>query len=513
MNLLKLSVASTLALASTGAWALTPADFTSSPPVVLRVGGATASDNTLQKLFALDPADPESGSRAACAAGSLDIYFRGNDFLISCTATANVGNGLAAGTHIVVVKETAGGSANGVRQVARQENLNFINPTEANLTSCTTITNVAAGGGLMAYRSRTCTSTPASVAAPPHVGISDVEPGAFININGITGSDVAALSVDPGLQVVFAPIVSEALRNRLQQIQNLTVGSETLANVPSLPRSAITAVYSGQAIDWSQIYSNGEPIGVSGDTAVYLCRRADTSGTQTSFKIHFLNQTCNTRANGVAFAAPGQASCTTSGCTWNSTTGSGTNTFGDDYVFAGAGSGDVRNCVSFNTTTQYRIGTLSTERLPNTSGTGTSDRFRYIRVDGQEPTLVATQEGRYQFFTENTLNTRIPDVTTANQNRAIWLHIRNRIGDRAAVSATNAAFQNAACTGTTGGACDTGLLVSPVAGSIEPVFPISAANVRNPLASGGGPVDSQSRTLPGSPPNNCNAPQLVVPAF
>ncbi len=508
MNILRLAVMGTLSLASAGAWAVDPDVFGNTTPVVLRIGGATASDSSVRNLFALDPADAETGNRAACQAGTLDIYFRGNDYLISCISTANVA-GLAAGSHIVVVKETAGGSANGVLQVARQTNLNFINPTAANLAACTNATTVAAGGGLMSYQTRTCTTAPASLPSPPHVGISDVDPNTFVGTAGVTTADAAALTAQAGLQVVFAPIVSEALRNRLQQIQGLTVGSETLANVPSIPKSVLAGLFTAQVLDWSQVYINGTQVGVAGDTTAFVCRRAESSGTQTSFEIHYLSENCNSKANSASFVTPDQASCTAAGCAWNPATGATPNTFGDDFVFAGAGSGDVRNCVSFNTATQFRIGVASTERLPATAGA--SDRFRYVRVDGQEPTLVATQEGRYNFFTENTFNTRNPDVTTAGGNRAIWTHIRTRIHDRAAVSATNAGFQNAACLGTTGGICDTGLLVTPAAGSIEPVFPIVAGNVRSPLAANGGPVNSQTRTVPGSGPNNCNAPFQAVP--
>jgi hypothetical protein len=510
MNALRIAIAGALCAASAGAWAVDPgATFDATTPVVLRVGGATASDNTLRNLFALDPADPETGSRAACQAGSLDVYMRGNDQLISCLSTANV-TGLATGSHIVVVKETAGGSANGISPVARQTNLNFITPNGTNITAtnCPVTATPAAANGLMSYEVHTCSTTTTTVtAAPPHVGISDIDPATFRGVAGVTQADVSALSIDPGLQVVFGPIVSEALRNRLQQVQGLSVGSDTLANVPSVPKTVVAGILSGQILDWSQVYINGQQVGVSGDTAAYVCRRGETSGTQSSFKIHYLNEICNTKANAVSFVPPDQGSCLTSGCTWNATLGTGTNTFGDDFVFAGAGSGDVRNCVSFNTGTQYRLGVASTERKPAT--TGTADRFRYVRIDGQEPTLAAAQEARYNFVTENTLNTRIPDVTTAGANRAIWTHIRNRIGERAAVSASNAGFQDAACLGTTGGACDTGVLVTPVAGSIEPVFPISAANVRSPT--NGGPVNSSSRTIPGQAPNNCNAPIQVVP--
>lgn len=511
MNILKVAVAGALCLGSAGAWAVDPGSFDSPAPVVLRIGGATASDNTLRNLFALDPADPETGNRAACQANSLDVYTRGNDFLISCLSTANI-VGLPTGTHIVVVKETAGGSANGVLNVARQTNLsNFITPTGTNLsTNCTAApTNAGGSGGLQTYQVRSCAATLSNTAAPPHVGISDIDPRSFVGTAGVTAADAAALSVDPGLQVLFAPIVSEALRNRLQTIQGLTSGSDTLANVPSIPKSVLAGIFAGQIFDWAQVYINGQQVGVSGDTSAYVCRRGETSGTQTSFEIHFLNENCNRGEATPSFVTPDQASCLNGGCAWNAATGGGANQFGDDFVFAGAGSGDVRNCVSFNTASQYRIGVASTERLPLTSGT--ADRFRYVRIDGQEPTLVAAQEGRYNFFTENTLNTRIPDATTAGGNRAIWTHIRNRIGDRAAVSATNAAFQNAASLGTAGGAGDTGLLVTPIAGSIEPVFPIVAANVRSPLAAAGGPVNSQTRTLPGSPPNNCNAPFQAVP--
>lgn len=524
MNISKKFLASSvlLALASTSAMAIDPGSL-SGTQTILRIGGATATDNSLVQLMALDPADPEVGSRAPCQAGSVDVYRRGNDFAISCLSSANIA-GLTAGTQIVVNKETAGGSANGISPVKQQTTLLFIDFTAANIVANCTAAPVNRGGtnGIQTYEDRTCATTLPQVSAAPHVGISDVDPLSFVGAGGVTLADAQGLpNKARGVQVLFAPIVSEPLYARLQTLQGLA-NNNALANMPSLPSPVLRAIFTGGVIDWDQVYVKNKTTGVmsrvgdgAGGFPTYLCRRGDSSGTMTSFKIHFLGENCAKNPGIGAFSAPDQGSCTDKGCGWNADLGAGANTFGDDFIFAGAGSGDVRNCVSFGTISstgtarnEYRIGVLSTERKPAT--TGNSDRFRYVRVDDQEPTLVAAQEGRYDFFTENTLNDR--GVALGGGLDQIWTHIKNEISNRAAVAAANGAFTDAASPGVaTGGAADTGVLVAPIPGTLQPVFPIVAANVRSQLAANGGPVNSQSRTYAGAPINNCNQTFQAVP--
>lgn len=522
MKSLHSAIALALALPSASAFALNPDQFNANPPVVLRISGATASDNTLRNLFALDPAVPAVAASAGCVAGTMDYYFSGTlaspaNYLISCTATANV-PGLS-GSHIVVVKETAGGSINGISPVARQTNLpNFITPTQANLVGrCVFVDDFnPPGAALTTYGRWDCDGTGSPSAlytpAPPHVGISDVDPTTAVGTAGVTAADAAALSADPGLQVLFAPIVSVALRNRLQDIQygaacdDATTERETLACIPSLASSVLAGIFSNKIEDWNQVEIAGVRVGANfADQPARVCRRADTSGTQTAFKIHYLNQGCNTKASANAFVQSETVSCSTSlttPCAWND------GTFGGHRVFAGGGSGDVRSCVNFNSTTQYRLGVASTEALPDFTAGATANRFRYIRVDGQESTLYSTQQGRYNFFTENTLNTRTPDATPVGA-RPIWTYIRTNIDDKEAATGSNTAFQNAACTSPATGECDTGVMIRPEQFVTEPAYPLTAAGVRDAVNSG--PINTQSRTLPGDPPNNCNTPFRVLP--
>src|SRR5262249_20677885 len=156
----------------------------------------------------------------------------------------------------------------------------------------------------------------------------------------------------------------------------------------------------------------------SGD--IYLCRRGDTSGTMTSFKLHFLNQGCSKNPSStVLFVSPDNALCTSAGCAWNAATS------GNDFVFAGAGSGDVRSCIDYHSSLgRLAIGIASTEAKPGT----TSNRFRYVKVDGVEPTLKATIEGRYSFFTENTFNDRFPS-TSVSGSQTLWDKLYASIGN------------------------------------------------------------------------------------
>jgi hypothetical protein len=314
-------------------------------------------------------------------------------------------------------------------------------------------------------------------------------------------------------------IASEPLYRRLQVAEGLG-GDDTLANMPTLTKAQLRGIFAGGTtalFDWDQVYvtnAAGVQTQVGDGTATHptiICRRGDTSGTMTSFKIQFLEQGC-AKGDGIAkFISPDDLTTEQNGVGWDETNAGITGAI----VFAGSGTGDVISCTSYGTAAangtarnEYRLGIIGSDNLPKTSGG--SGRFRYVRVDGQEPTLVATQQGRYDFFTEPTLNDR--NVALGGNLDGIWSFVKAKIANRVAVAAANTPTQNAAApTGADfGGVADTGILVGPTS-SIKPIFPIVAANVRSELSTGGGPVNSSSRTTPGASINNCNNTMQVVP--
>ena len=530
---LKAAVAGALALAGANAFALDPSTVQTAAAngqlVTLYVSGATATDGALENLFKLDAA-----ATRVCVPGSLDIYyFKSGSGSISqraltCTAGFN-GTGITSGTTpIALLKESAGGSANGIINPATGAPLQFIDVVNTGsnfVTACAAVSSTGSTtpGAVGAFRTRDCgyvaaTSTASTVTRSsfaPQAGVSDVDPGTFVGLGGVTTAHDQALTRKRlSVAVTFNPIVSVPLFTALQRSYGTITDTQSevtanLADVPSLPSSVLRAVFNGtSALNASEININGQKLidhidgfaDQSGD--IYLCRRGDTSGTMTSFKLHFLGQGCSKNpAATVSFVAPDTATCQTSGCTWSST-------YFNDYVFAGSGSGDVRSCMDYHSSQgRLAIGIASTEAKPGTS----SNRFRYVKVDGAEPTLKAVMEGRYSFFTENTFNDRFPNTSTTGA-QTVWDKLAGSIGNAVALAAVNSSWQNSVTlTGPNDGTTDTGILdvaSASNAATINTLFndgAISGAEVRST------PVNSQTRQTLSGAANNCNLPYQAFP--
>lgn len=534
-NSLKVAVASAIALAAANAVASTPAQIqtarTNGTLVTLTVSGATATDNAFENLFKID--DP---AFRVCQPNTLDIYYYKSSSgsisqrALTCTAAFS-GTGIISGTTtLALLKESAGGSANGVVQPANlpgTPQLLFIDLTATSnfATACATVTT-STGTTLPSstgtFNTRDCgfvSGTASSVTRSNFVsqaGISDIDPATFVGTGGVTAAMDAALTRKrTSVAVTFNPIVSVPLYTVLQRAYGTTPlpnGGEvtnSLAAIPSLPSSMVRAIYNGNSVlSASEMNVNGVKLdslltGFDGAGDVYVCRRGDTSGTMTSFKLHFLNQGCakNSSAN-ITFVTPDDGTCTTSGCAWGAA-------YQDDFVFAGSGSGDVRSCIDYHSSQGHlAVGVASTEAKPGTS----SNRFRYIKVDGAEPTLKAVIEGRYSFFTENTFNDKFP-ATSATGAQTLWDKLYTSIGNSTAISELNRSWRTAAALTLSpdGGEADTGILDSANAAN--------ATAINNLFTDGaitGGevrvtPINSQTRQTLNGGANNCNLPYQAYP--
>ena len=524
---IQVAVAAALALATGNALALNGTNINGTE-IVLRLSGATATDGALGNLFKIT-----SANGGLCQDGTLDLYTYDTNkgYLYFCTGAANAGTGLT-GQKIAVVKESNGGSANGITFVARATALNFIPFTAAGLSGCETAstTSVAATGSFAAYTSHACLPANTTQAtAVPNAGISDIDPASFVGLGGVTAADAAKLTSTSTVGVTFNPIVSVPLRNALQTAQGLTSGSETLAHVPSLSLAQLRGIFSGSITTQSELYSYKSSTNtqeqVSSSTApIYVCRRGNTSGTMTSFKILFLGQGCSKNAGSIgSFVTPdivytandatGEINPETSGVAWSATSvlfqedGTQMTGYTSVRVFAGSGSGDVRSCMNYHSTnSNWAVGVASTENKPANN----ANTYRYVRVDGAEPTLASVIQGRYPYFTENTLN-RSSDSAASNfmsgtsgTALALYNGLAGKLGTPAALLAVNSSWTDAAALGTTGsGEGDTGLLDIPTAAN-QPSFPVTAASVRTK------PVNSQGRNYTGTA-NNCNMSRAAYP--
>lgn len=525
---LKLALAGALSLGGMQAMALAPSDIDSSV-VKLYVGGATATDGLFENMHKI-------AVGGVCQPGTLDIYYyksssgsiqnRAMFCRAGFTQAPNITSGV---TKIAVFKESQGGSANGVVQVARGTPLQFIDffSGSSNVaTVCGTAVPVGAVLGFAGFNTRDCGAstgvastvvrTPA-VGTPdginiiaPNVGVSDIDPSSFVGLGGVTGADAAAITrARAAVGVTFGPIVSTPLALALQKAQGLVPGGATAVDDSSINQMAglsspvLRGIFTGNVLDAGQVYVNGVQLSTLGgaDTNFYLCRRGDTSGTMSSYKIHYLGQGCSKNGASIgAFATPDVGSCTTSGCAWNS------GTYGSSFVFAGAGSGDVRSCMDYQSSQgRFAIGVASTESKPN----NTNSRWRYIKVDGQEPTLKAVMEGRYDFFTENTLNDK-NNLTGGTSN--VWEFLVANLGNKISLAKVNESWRNAAsiarADGTPAsddGIADTGILDVPNPPGNQPTFPVTANQVRSNA------VNGQARTYPGSSVNNCNMTFMRTP--
>ncbi len=500
-------------LPAAGAWALTPTQVGQlTPGNILYVSGSTATDNAIKAYFKLD-----SGvdSTAPCVNGTYDLYTTASGYVITCQASATFGSGIG---NFAIVKQTKGGSATGIHNVAEQiptPTLSFpdlSNPSNFTAT-CNTGTTTAAASPFMQYNTYACTLAE-SQTIQPNAGISDEDPNTWIGTGGVTNSDAAALTVKNGLEVPFGIIVSTALRNRLQVAEGLTTGSaEALSNVPSLTIAQLRAILSGQMTSLFDLYvypsSNVATQVDPGSNTLHICRRGNTSGSEFAANIYFFGSGCSKGSGVGTVASPDVGSTATAGATW-AAADSG------EFVFAGAGTGDVLNCVgsaqdSGDPSGNYRIGFVSMDQVPTVSGS-----WRYIAINGIAPTIWNIQQGNYDWLTEDTFNSTPTSLALnyssgTNNHSAIFSALQSHIGNLSSLAGLNAASQNAAALAdTSSGGADTGLVTlgnSVLFGTSDPSGPSAPTwpkAIRSIAVAGQGPNSPLSKTYPSEAVNNCN---------
>ena len=173
------AVATALALCAGNAFALnsTAVDGT---VVQLRFGGATATDNGFKNLLKLT-----TGNGGICADGSLHLYTKSKTILGFCTGNANAGTGLNT-VKIAIQKESNGGSANGIVNVATQAGLQFLSFDATTLAACEagTVSTKAASGDFGTYVDVQCPAAVATTSIAPNVGVSDIDPVLSLGIAG-----------------------------------------------------------------------------------------------------------------------------------------------------------------------------------------------------------------------------------------------------------------------------------------------------------------------------------------
>jgi ABC-type phosphate transport system substrate-binding protein len=471
-----LALAVVAALGAGNANALTRVEYATALKVYF--GGATATDNVLESTFLA--ADGDGICDTFFGAASIGVWRAANQRVVTCrvsndnpvTAGKGFATRAAGGTAIAFHKESAGGSSNGVNPLiavakGQAHSLRWLNV--GGLANDCTVTNVPATPSTLAYTDHsgcalveTTADTAGSAGAAgtfdANGGISDNEPALAFPP---PGADAGLLTSVPGIQILFGVPVTTALYRALQVAQftdpNCTSDTNAALNVdsrdsaacvPSLEKQQVSALYSQGITDWSEFKG---PTGVAltvypgvsapADTAVRICRRVSTSGTQATMEALMLNQRC---ASGVVeFAVPDDAS------TIEDTVYSPNQFTSGSLVNAAPSSGNVRTCLaSANSNNFWGLGVLSTEVIAANYGAGNAttppggNGFRLVAVNGAAPNLVNAANGTYDLFSENTVNRvkagGIGAVT--GQRLAIVELVSNRLGNVDALNTINGTF-------------------------------------------------------------------------
>jgi len=448
MNLtVKSAVLAALALGASGvasAVDITTVDAAS----VAYISGSTAIDTYLQAYFINSGTDT-----ALCQSGTIDYYsstVTPKFVAVACTANTNT-TGITG--NIAYVKEDNAGSLNGIQGVQgvtfagspyTTGGLQF--PTVSQLTAsfCSTSAKTAANG-LSAYTAHTCATASTTVQKIPQMGFADVEGSLF----GVSTSSPVALTGTQTVILPFGAAVSLGLYHALQASQGLNVGSELIADMPSLPKSVLHGIYTGQITSWASVQgtsgttsavsaqrpqfgiNSADSIGSTATTGgsvwngsstatgvtgavtaaplnanVYMCRRGNTSGTEKIAEWFFDNQNCASAAP-IGFRTPSTtitttlcATVATDGCSWNSSIAAV-----NPVVFPGNGGGDLLDCLVGNDQAgKFAIGFVSNDNGaggPSAQQSTTTRRnWRYIRVNGVVPSIENAAAGKYDWIAQ-----------------------------------------------------------------------------------------------------------------
>lgn len=502
-------LAAALTVVSSGAALAVPLDIatydeTDVNQTTLYVGGATAQDPGLERFMALNAAN-----NGICVDGSLSIYRANLDAngdlpqrLYYCTGNANAG--VNNGKRIALQKGSTGGSGNGVGPIARPSTITIPLWNVAALTAgggftCASSTLIPASGSFAEFTDNLgCTNATftTSDTRPLEAGISDLEPNAFKGAFNpiLSTAELGALNQASIAGTVFGIPVTKQVYKRMQAISfdpatsacnpnnagYLGFGLGGLAQaqtidmslgcMPSLTDEQAAAIYSGNGgwTKWSNLKApvsanlaagtNLVNVAMPAGTpalidAIEICRRSNTSGTQTTFQSFFLRQLA-TNSAGVADR------CVTGGPSFR-----GISTNGGTIVQSSGGSPGVVACINGDNnddvtaatppgkdntgaivnypigSTVGTIGVLSLEFPPTAS-----DEYAFVKLNGHPPCMLDIVRSDYDLFAESTMQYRNAAVgaapaLSANPNKlALANAIRTRLGQPATVQDINSGF-------------------------------------------------------------------------
>lgn len=376
----------------------------------INVNGASALRNTLASLATNDLCGGTSAN------SDIRLYntngadsFNGNFWAVSCPlpAAGAAKLGVPAGTPFALFKSDAGGSAQGVFTLGNQRP--FMDPA-------------CAPGN--------CNNAP--VNATVHVGISDVEPALFRDINVpddsadpdvpgylLTGPDTTGMIITPVVQTIFAVAVNQRLYEAMFAQQGLGTKRDMAGNlcttastedtcIPSIGYAEARSYFAGTENNWRMLSNDASLV----NSQVNVCRRVQGSGTQAAANAIISGFPCGTptpvaRWSDSSSAMPRDSSpflnSMADGTTFavhleeNIPTVTLPATGGGLFVFEGPGTGNVTACLNrAQTAGGYAIGHVSKENAQTAT-------WKHVKLEGANPLRDNLKRGRYDYAVESTM--------------------------------------------------------------------------------------------------------------
>ncbi len=426
----KITALAALAFAAAPALALPPGDFVPGTTLEVVISGASAQDNALNLAMIND----------LCVGGTLDFYtevggggFPADFNAYFCTLDAGI-TGLAADTDAVIYKRSSGGSGQGP-----------IGVCQGGLDSL----DISAGCALVGPNGvGDLYECPNLVQRTSDAGFSDLEIDRLPLGNGGDACDNTPVVTNTLYGTIFNVPVTTELRNALQLATGLTVGAEDEANMPSLTKQQIAALFSGGIPDWGSLLfpvdddanpatpdvalsllalvddadvdpadlvsPSTDPNSVLPFVAprVHVCRRTLSSGTGTQYAVKFHNTGCTTGSIDPQLDNT-PASSTSTNTVANFQLTAGSNPFGP-VISETSSSSRMTTCLNAQAAAgTWAIGIQSLEKNPDLG-----DDFRFIKVDGAAPTVENVLLNKYFDWVESVMIWRTDasgDVLTVMQ--------------------------------------------------------------------------------------------------
>lgn len=368
---------------------------------VTRITGASASSIGYVEALSTNNTCPGNAVTVFTRGAATATNALGNNFTVKCASN------FTGTTENEVQFDVTGGSLNAilfstsvaVADATLAGNGNFLPSTTA---GCTSSTGTGGLAFLTAGKLQICSATAALTAGKSVGGFMDVEPAIF-QAQGVVAADYMPSVVPANFSQAFAVGVSNSLYLALQADQGLAAGTLP-ANQPSLSKAQLNALMSNN--DFNDAKNLGAKFlapSLAAAAPLYYCRRPNTSGTQMSAELYFLQNPIATGTLGGTTLVHGPS---TGANLLTSAAGS------NMQVVLNSGTGDVKKCLNGGTTgsapaNSYAVGILSAENNP----VGTTDTYKLVKVQGaavSEGVAGASQtataiKGQYDFVFESVI--------------------------------------------------------------------------------------------------------------